>query len=381
MKIQYITNARIPTERAHGLQIFTMCHEFSKTGVELELIVPRRFNKVKEEPSKYYKIKQNFRIKKIFTVDTQPLIMDWMPFLLKAFLSWVQWVSFALTSIFYSKKDSYIYSRDEMTLLFLVFFRKKCVYEVHSLPNSGEFFYKFIFRRCHKIVTITDYMKKTLAKEYGILPEKILCAHDGIDLEIFDVKMKKDEARKRLGLPKDKKIVMYIGALEGWKGHDTLLEASRKLAENTLVCIIGGTKEKVQRLKEEYPEVLFLGFRPFYELPLNQKAADVLIIPNSGKEKISRYYTSPLKLFTYMASKRPIIASDLPSLREVLSEKEAVFFRPDDSEDLVRAIKILLGDDKLQKTLYTNAYKEVKEYTWKRRTENILRFMRDEKYI
>ena len=68
------------------------------------------------------------------------------------------------------------------------------------------------------------------------------------------------------------------------------------------------------------------------------KSADILVIPNKQGDKASEEYTSPLKLFEYMASHRPIISSDLPSLREILTEKEALFFKPDSPGDLAKVL-------------------------------------------
>ncbi len=53
-KLIYIANARIPTEKAHGLQTMTMCEAFALKGFNLQLILPRRFNSIKEDPFKYY---------------------------------------------------------------------------------------------------------------------------------------------------------------------------------------------------------------------------------------------------------------------------------------------------------------------------------------
>ena len=73
MKIIYITNSRVPTDKAHGFQVMKTCEAFSNLGVELELWIPRRFNQVKENPFSYYGIREIFSIKRIPVVDLIPL--------------------------------------------------------------------------------------------------------------------------------------------------------------------------------------------------------------------------------------------------------------------------------------------------------------------
>ena len=123
---------------------------------------------------------------------------------------------------------------------------------------------------------------------------------------------------------------------------------------------------------KKYKNIIYKGFQKSLLVPLYLKAADILVIPTSKKYIIGAKYTSPLKLFEYMASKRPIIASDLPSIRNIVSEKEMFFFKPDNANDLSKKIEILLKDEAKQKNLTENAFKKVKKYTWKKRAEKII---------
>jgi len=73
-----------------------------------------------------------------------------------------------------------------------------------------------------------------------------------------------------------------------------------------------------------------------------------------------------------MASKRPIIASDLPSIREVVSEDDVLFFKPDNEKDLALKIEELINDNRMQNKLVNNAFEKVKEYTWEKRAKEII---------
>jgi glycosyltransferase involved in cell wall biosynthesis len=110
-------------------------------------------------------------------------------------------------------------------------------------------------------------------------------------------------------------------------------------------------------------------------MPIFQKSADILVIPNSGKEDISRLYTSPMKLFEYMASGVPVVASDLPSIREILSENNSVLFIPDDANSLADAIKKILGNPALADKISKQALSDVQKYTWNNRAKEIISFI------
>jgi len=101
---------------------------------------------------------------------------------------------------------------------------------------------------------------------------------------------------------------------------------------------------------------------------------DVLVIPFPNTPHYA-FYASPLKLFEYMASGCPIIASDLPALREILNDKNALFFKPGDASGLARAVKMIKSSQMLGYHLSQQALADVKNYTWKARVEKILNFI------
>ena len=203
----------------------------------------------------------------------------------------------------------------------------------------------------------------------------------------FNISLSKDEARKKLNLSLDKKLVIYTGHLYEWKGAALLLKAARnfqfsisnfqKNEEDILFVFVGGTNKDVQSFRKQTKglnNILCLGHKPHKDIPIYLKAADVLVLPNGKEEKISELYTSPLKLFEYMAAKRPIIASDLPSIREVLDDQMAVFFKPDNPDQLAESIKKVIWNNHLAETISAKAFERVGNHTWERRVKKILVF-------
>lgn len=375
MKITYVANVRVPTEKAHGYQIMKMCETFVLQGVVVELIIPRRINRDFSgvDIFSYYGIKKSFKIKKLPCLD---LITRTGHKYIGPLGFWIQSITFIFSLLVYLafKKTEIIYCRDFLVLYFLQFFKKKLVLEAHTLPKAK--YYKLL-KRLDKIIVITKYVKESLVKK-EIDESKILVAPDGVDLEKFDIEIDKIESRKKCHLPIDKKIVLYSGQLFEWKGVYTLAESSKYLNDDIFIVMVGGIKDDVQSIEKfiqdkHLKNIILLGQKNPNEIPLYLKAVDALVLPNSGKSDISKYYTSPLKLFEYMASKNPIVASDLPSIREILSHDVAQLVPPDNAQALAQGIKDTLNQN--TDNMVLKAFEIVKQYTWEKRTKEIIEFI------
>lgn len=383
MKLIYIANLRLPTEKAYGIQIAKTCESLAGLGTDLCLLSPYRISKIKDDFFEYYGVKKNFKFKRIWTPDFYlPGKLNEIAFHVKNFISAV-----ILNIYVLFKNPDIVYSRDELPLYILSFFKRNVVFEAHRFSKAKRIFYKRFKRANIKVVVITNLLKDEFVK-FGLDPKNILVAPDGVDLEEFDIDVSGEEARKKVGLPLDKQIVMYTGHLYEWKGASVLLEAARLSKvngqlSNVLYVFVGGTEYDVANFKkkaEGLDNVLILGHRPRKNIPIYLKAADILVLPNSAKEEISRSYTSPLKLFEYMASGRPIVASDLPSIREILNNDNSFLVIPDNAEKLTDGIELILTNPNLSSKYSSQAVRDVQNFTWTVRVNNILNFFDAEKY-
>jgi glycosyltransferase involved in cell wall biosynthesis len=197
-----------------------------------------------------------------------------------------------------------------------------------------------------------------------------LVAHDAIDESFFEPTETKLEASARLGLPEAEHIVMYIGGLATWKGVYTFCEAATASHTSTFV-VIGGSTQEVAEYREKYPAVVFLGQRPYAELRDNQQAADILVIPNSAQTLVSTEYTSPLKLFAHMASQKPLVVSNVPSILRVTGTTEVTVFEADNAVRLAEAIESV----KATSTPPVISKVFASRYTWTNRAKAVLDFI------
>ncbi|OGZ40446.1 MAG: hypothetical protein A3B04_02370 [Candidatus Portnoybacteria bacterium RIFCSPLOWO2_02_FULL_39_11] len=215
----------------------------------------------------------------------------------------------------------------------------------------------------------------------GLSGARIMVASDGVDLAQFDINVDRIQARTKVGLPLDKKIALYTGHLYAWKGAQVLADAAAFLDDDFLIVFVGGTEKDINNFREKNENLIsagkiaLAGHQLHETMPLWMKAADILVLPNKGQENISKLYTSPLKLFEYMVIGRPIVASDLPSLREILNAKNAILFEPDNSKSLALAIKKLIQDSSRAQLLADQARLDAQKYSWSARAKKILEFI------
>ncbi len=356
-KILYVHNADFSKPCANRIQVLNMCKAFRKIGQDITLM---SFNNDKNT------------IKKVYNENIEFNTISLKPFLNYYFRSLLLFLRFLSIKNDYN----YIYTRD-LIFAFLVskFKDKKVIYELHEINERKIWLY--LFKNClntlEAVITVNSNNIKYFAKNKNV--SKMVFLPNGVDLNRFDINISKEDARVKLTLPRDKTIISYIGSLQNWKGYETFLKSYDYLEnkENIVYLVVGGSEEQINKLMEEYNDknIIFIPFVENSKIPLFLKASDILVIPNSSKYEISVKYTSPLKLFEYMASKRPIIASNLPSIREVVSENEVLFFKADDEKDLASKVEKLIKDINLQNKLINNAFDKVKGYSWENRAEKI----------
>lgn len=344
-----------------------MCEAFAMSNCKIDVIVPKRKNNIKENAFEFFHIKEIFNIKYLWCFDG----VMW-----GKFGYWLASITFIISVIKYSFwKNDIFYTRDESIAFFLKLIGKKVAWEAHRGQNN--FFVRSLIFFGVPTVVITGGLRN-LYLELGFKEDLILVAPDAVDIEQFDLPINRNEAKEKLKLNVNKKIILYSGHLYSWKGADILAKAAMHLGGDVEVVFVGGTDVDVETFFKKYGHVeniTILGKKPHHLIPFYLRAADVLILPNSKGEDISRLYTSPMKLFEYMASNTPIISSDLPSLREILNEDTAYFFKSDDVIDLVDVIKYVLSNESDSKEKAKRARISVEEYSWHKRAKNIINFL------
>lgn len=376
MKIIYLANIRMPTEKAHGVQIMKMCEAFSRAGTDVNLIVSDRRTPIKKDPFSYYGVEKEFFIKRITSLDF--VKFGKIGFTIQSF-------SFAISSLLYvMNREGIIYSRDPLPLYLLSFFRKDIFWEIHT--KQDNFMARRLLKKANGVIPITKGLRDFYEKKLGKV-KSILVSPDAVDLKDFELCKTKEGLRKELNLPLNKKIVGYIGKMKTMgevKGVEGIMEVfpdilkknpdaflllvganSDELNELTKILAEKGISEESYKIVEHVSRVSAVGY---------MKTSDILVMNYPNTEHYA-YYMSPLKMFEYMASGAVIITTDLPSIREILDEKSAIFVKPDDNVDLLNKINGLLSNWQTAKAVSESSLSLSRHFTWDKRAKDILSFI------
>ena len=170
--------------------------------------------------------------------------------------------------------------------------------------------------------------------------------------------------------------VVYAGSFFGWKGVDDLATAARELA-GFRIRLIGGDDASIARLRARVTgagaEVELNGRIPHDAVAQALARACIAVLPNRADTDST--FTSPIKLFEYMAAGCAIVASDIPALREVLEDGDAEWFPAGNAAALADAIRALADAPERARAMAARLREKARRYTWDARGEQLARVL------
>lgn len=319
MKICYLANSAIPSSNASSIQIVKMCESFSKLKHEVLLITTNVSNK---KVFDFYNVSSKFQIKKLKKFKTFPIGFRYYLFSI-----------ISIIESFKFKPDIYI-TRNFFTSFLLTILRKKNILELHHGIEIESRIVRFILKKSNflnykyavRLVAITHYVKNYYIKNFNVKEKKIIVSPSGssIKKKLFN-NFQTNNKRLNIG---------YFGSLYKSRGVDIILKLS-KIDKKNNYFIFGNLKQYKNIKIKNYNYNLYLkNYVPYKAIPENISKMDILLMPY--QEKIAAAgdvgniidFTSPLKLFDYMACGKIIISSNVKVLKEILIEnKNAIFIK------------------------------------------------------
>jgi glycosyltransferase involved in cell wall biosynthesis len=364
MRILFVSLSYVPSRRASSVQVMNMCAALAARGHDVTLVA--KAGDDARDVHAFYGVPATFEVAQIARPRRRGGGLFYA-------------VGVAQRIARERRTADLVYSRDLAGCGVATALGAPFVFESHGVPTRP--WQRALLRRtiasraCRGIVSISDALRRDLVDE-RLVPAAALhvVAHDACD-------------PTRIGRPPRAEVaspprIGYVGNLYRGRGVELIIELARRMP-GCRFELVGGSEADLARVRDEgVPANLVLhGFVAPAKLGEVYATLDMLLMPFPregvralGGSDTSRW-CSPMKMFEYMASGVPMIASDLPVLGEVLHDGENALVAPAaDAVAWQAAIERLCADPALRQRLATRAQEDLRrDYTWSARVERVMR--------
>jgi glycosyltransferase involved in cell wall biosynthesis len=435
MRLLYLGSTDLPQTKARAIQIVHTCHALARAGAEVTLVVGRRGRGGSAHALRQFGLAPHPRLRllrlPILRIPPGAPRRVLAQFTRVWQASYLAGLAAALPFELARRRPDVVFARDLRIARLAAgpahALGARLAYEVHGLPSyevahgAGRASLPAseaarlraleagVFERADRIVTITDCARQILIDEYGVGPERVRTVADGTTVAgqvpappiLRSLPLERGGSEPCSSLPRTERgvegaggrnarpAIYYVGQLYPWKGAGLVVEVAARVPEAEVVIVGGQTNwtrddPDIAALADRAralgvaDRVELRGHVPYDRVPEALSVASVALLPLPD-EPVARLFTSPLKLFDYMAAGVPIVASDLPALREVLSHgRNALLARAGDPDAFAGAVRQLLADPDLARRLGRQARADVERYSWDARAGSLLDFLGDD---
>ena len=366
MNIVYLFNSSIPSYNANSLQVANMCQELSLNGNVVTLITPN--TGLNKSLSEHYGFKKSFNLLKIKSFKTFPRGLNYYWYSVLSILKSIKF------------KPEIFITRNYFTLFLLILLRKKIIFEIHTDLSFEGKINRFIYenfkilnsKKIVNLIFITNALRQHFVKKYDLKLYRTSILSSASNIKNYQPQKKSNKNIK----------IGYFGLVNESRGFSFICRLSR-IDNLNEYYIYGGSNEFIRGMKKKNTNKnLFLNnYKSHKKMKNLMKEMDILILPYkknvtaAGNFGDISKYTSPMKLFDYLASGKVIIASSLKVLNEVLKSKKNCIF--------VNSLNIFIWKNEISKLknnlnrmyiMSKNNYYLSKQFTYTQRVKKLLEF-------
>ena len=360
----YISSSEYPSRSANSVQVVKQSNAFAQLGLQVSIL--GRINYREYFNNDVSDLKRAYCVSSDVNLDLMkyPRISG----VLRSAL-YPLWVAFNVSN----KQANILYGRHALGLLSagLISRAKTVIFECHGpLGRLESIALRLLvaMKKLDRIVAISNTLKNILILRYPYLQDvEIIVAHDGCEEPTLSQQISSDFS------------IGYVGSFYQGRGLDLIAKLSTMLP-TVKFHLIGGEETQFSNITGmSLPKnIICHGRFSQAELYRYYDLFDVALAPYGKIIEVADgtntvEYMSPLKIFEYMGRGKAIIASDLPALREILTDGvNAILAQPDDPKDWYKAI-LAMQDATIRTNLIANSIKDaIEKHTWKARAKLIL---------
>lgn len=368
MKIAYLTHTSFPSRKAHSIHVMKMCSALSENGHEVTLWYLGANEVMTDKLSAgylfgFYGVRSPFRLRRV------PRLAGRAGLYVSAGLMALR--------VAFDRPDAVISRFLIGTVALSQVSRAPSLLELHQPVSPESRLLFWLFRRFlrsrafHRVIVITEPLKDFFMADHPLNGEDVLVLPDGAD----------PQSTTGVQMPNERMQVGYFGHLYPGRGIE-IIHGMARACPWADFHIVGGQEVDIERVREDSAGLGNLSIHGFVspeEAGIWRMKMDVLVSPYQRKVGIGGDFTtekwmSPLKVFEYMASGKPIICSDIPVLREVLMPGEnCLMCTPDRIDEWVASLERLKNNPSLARKLADRALADVTtKFLWTVRAERML---------
>lgn len=340
-----------------GIFVWRTVHELIKRGYEISVVTPRIFRR-----SKRFEVNGGERIYRFLFLSEEKLLVEYdrvpivrmLTYMLSGFLSCLRVIYRDNCQLIHAH---FVIPTGLIAVLIGRLLRMPVIIQAHGsdvtkyakLNRWMAWLTAFASKKADHLIVVSDELGTILTEELGVSADKISVRSCGVDMQHFRP-ISRDQARRRLGLSMQARIVLFVGALVPWKGIDVLLSAIAKMVEHdsSLQLVVVGEGTLCEQLLTQTRTLVlekvvhFVGAKPNEELPMWYSAADIFVLP-SLREGM------PLTLLEALSCEVPVIVSRAGGMVEVIEDgKNGLLTEIADPVDLEKKLSLLLADSDMR---------------------------------
>lgn len=243
----------------------------------------------------------------------------------------------------------------------------------------AKFSERYIVDKADAVVAVTEGIKTYLVDRYGLPEMQVSVIANGANTDIFSPR-DRHEARCLLGLPVEDRYVCFVGNFAPWQGVEYLIQAvpeivSRYPCVRILLVGDGAMRQAWAALADSVgalSHIRFTGAVPYEDVVLYIGASDICVAPFISRRN-ERIGLSPLKIYEYLACGRPVVASRINGITELLTRSGGgIAVAPEDPRELAGAVLHLLSNESLQRKMGCSGCAYVTaNHTWEKVAANV----------